>query len=374
MIKNLLRLLAAGWKKAPTCSHVKPTLEALEDRTVPIAVQVYQANQLPQILANTLAGSGVSIGNVSYKGSVIAAGTFTGGTNEVGMPSGIVLDTGSVSTIPGKNPPGMNNGDSLGQPGDPVISALTGGQLTFDAASLNFTLVAQGPQMAMTFVFASNEFVQGNPPTTTGFDDTFIVTANGTNVATLSNGTLINPTNILAIPGILRNNSPVTTPNGPLAIQFNGLSDVLSFTFNVTPGTAIPIHISIADVGDAVVNSAVFIDAHSFGTTSRLTAYYPTSWLYNRANNTYVGYITIYNAGPSELIGPLSVTLSLLPPGVTISPLSTGWNVATNTYLNPSLVAINPGQSIRIAVQLSNPFHETLPVYFNLGGTIIATL
>ncbi len=366
MFTNWLRWPAGSRPKAPARPQSKPTLEVLEDRIVPIAVNAIPTNLIAQTLANELTGSGVLIGGYSYTGSPIAAGTFTNGNNEVGMASGIILDTGSIGTIAQRNPAlPINPGTNLGQAGDPAISALLGGLQTFDAASLNFVLISQGPQVSMSFVYASNEFNGVMVE-----NDTFIATVNGTNVATLPSGALVNPVGIAGSPGIIRDNIPFGMPYGPLAIMFNGITDVQTITFKTTPGVPYYIHLSIADTNTPLVDSAVFIEAHSVGTPARLTAAFPTSWIYNRTLNTYVGYITIYNLGPTAAVGTLNVSLNDLPSGVSVAPVSPGW--FGNTYTNT--VAFGRGQAIRIAVQLSDPYHVPLPTYFNLASTIGVTL
>lgn len=382
MFRKLLRALAAGRGKTPSRASLRPSLEPLEDRTVPIAVQTFNAAQLPAALSNVLAGSGIKITSASYTGSSFAAGTFANGRNEVGFDTGIVLDTGLVADIPGKNtnPPGGQGfiGTNLGQPGDPAISALIG-QPTFDAASLNISIVSQGPQVVMNFVFASNEFNRIPPRTASGFDDTFIVTVNGpaNNVAVLPNGQIVNPRNVLNNFGIYRDNVPGGAgTNGPIDIRFNGETSILTLTFNVTPGVVNSLHISIADEGDTIRDSAVFIQGHSLATPARLTTAFPTTWVYNPANQTYVGYLTVLNVGPNPLTGNLQLVLQNLPPGVFVSPLSTAPpGVWLGNVYQLNNIFILPNQTIRVAVKISNPLHQHLPTYFNTAGVrIIPTL
>src|SRR5947208_13502625 len=58
----------------------------------------------PNDLATTLAGSGVTVSNVTYTGATRAAGTFAGGSPSIGFDSGIVLDSGKVQTVSGDDP------------------------------------------------------------------------------------------------------------------------------------------------------------------------------------------------------------------------------------------------------------------------------
>ena len=58
-------------------------------------------------LAQSLAGTGVTISNVTYTGANRAAGSFTGGTASIGFDSGTILDSGNVQTKAGDDPCGV---------------------------------------------------------------------------------------------------------------------------------------------------------------------------------------------------------------------------------------------------------------------------
>jgi hypothetical protein len=388
VIGNWLRNLFSGRKIVRPSSRFKPDLEALEDRLVPIAVQTYSSTLLPQALAHTLQGTGVSISNFSYTGSSLAAGTFTNGSSDVGFSSGIILDTGLVNTVAshpttaGGTPAGAN----LGQAGDPIMAGTPGltGAAYDDASIINFTLVAQGPQVNLSFAFASNEFNRGLAAgVRAGSGDAFIVTVNGVNKALVGGAAAlpITPVSFLnpATNGLLRNNDPTLSAGGvgPLDVNFNDLTSVITISFSVTAGVPTPVHIAIADGGipnyDPTVDSAVFIGAQSLMAPARLVAAFPTNWAYFGGN--YIGYITILNLGPSTLFignglaggsgtSAMTVTLANMPTGVSAV------NTVNNTYTITN-VALAPGQSIRVGVVLRDPYHLALPTYFNTAGNRI---
>src|SRR5262249_53998153 len=130
----------------------------LEDRCVPIAVQSFTGTALNPLVDKLLQGTGVTISNVSFQGNILAAGTFTNGTNTVGLSSGIVLDTGFLSNIPGVYRGNTPLGNGRGVPGTPLFAPVD--PLNTDAEILTFNIVSQGPQIPLRFVFASNEFIQ----------------------------------------------------------------------------------------------------------------------------------------------------------------------------------------------------------------------
>ena len=262
-------------------------------------------------------------------------------------------------------------GSNLGQPGDLILANTPGlaGVAAYDDASvINFTLVAQGPQVNLNFVFASNEFLRSPVPPTfvrPASNDAFIVSVNGVNKA-LVNGLPITPisfTNPLTN-GLLRNNDPSLTPVGigPLDVNFNDVTAVLTVAFSVTPGVPVNVHIAIADGGipfyDPTVDSAVYIGARERDDALQIDGLLPDHWAFNPVTQTYVGYVTILNTGPSPLVlgngaaggaGTSNLTMQStnLPAGVATAPPG-------NTYTISNTV-IGAGQSIRIPVQLHQP-------------------
>src|ERR1700741_864675 len=57
----------------------------------------------PAAFAAQLVGTGVTVSNVTYTGSPVAAGTFHTATSIVGFTDGIILSTGSVRSVNGPN-------------------------------------------------------------------------------------------------------------------------------------------------------------------------------------------------------------------------------------------------------------------------------
>ncbi len=419
MIEKWLRSLTCARKSPPAAKPISPrlNLEILEDRCVlsGIAVQSYNSAQLATVLAKTLAGSGVQISNVSYTGSSIAAGTFTGGSSAVGLSSGIVLDTNPITGIPGylTTAKGIPTGVNLAEPGDADLNSILPiyevslapapfgtyyGTTSTDAAVLTFTFVAQGPLVSMSFVFASNEFALGGamltqkPLTLTvnPLQDTFaaFLYPGGvpTNEALINGIDEVDPADIV-FDAVDRNNDPnVSHGTSPLGIQFDQVSSVLSLTAAVVPGQLTTMKLVIGEVGFAPTGnpggnaSAIFIEAHSFMAAPRLAAEFPTRYLYNPANKTYDGFITIINTGTATLnttftdngtfiTGTSGVAFPVLPAGVTVSNPNMTVSFNTGQSYIPLGVALAPGKILQIPVAFSDPLLKPLPTALS-GQTI----
>jgi len=241
-------------------------------------------------LVNHLLGSGINISNVRYTGADLAAGTFTGGTGIIGFEEGIILSTGRIDHVIGPNlfPDISWENDMPGDADlDEVLRRYRSNEpihmmewpeeefefnRTYDAAILEFDFVPQGNVVQFEYVFSSdeyNEFV-GSP-----FNDVFGFFLNGENIAiipgTADTPVAINYVNLLRNPGYYRNNDVHDIWNPP-AVEINtemdGLTTVLTATGQVNRGVTNSIKIAIADVGDDIYDSNVFIRAMSFEASS----------------------------------------------------------------------------------------------------------
>jgi hypothetical protein len=157
----------------------------------------------------------------------------------------------------------------------------------------------------------------------------------------------------------------------PAAIKFNIYSTVLTLTANVTPGTSNTLNLVIADVGtgllgNSTTDSAVFIQANSFEVGARPVVTLPASFAYNAATALYAGYLTVTNLGDQPMQGIATITFNSLPKGVTVAN-ATGVNANGQYYITLSSKDLLPGQSEKIALQLSNPDHVNLSTLFNIS-------
>lgn len=250
-------------------------LEALEERLAPALAVTRLADGLtPQDLVKSIVGSGVQVSNIKYTGVPIAAGTFAGGSGIIGPETGIVLTTGDAKFVIGPNNSDAAGTDN-GATGDAQLTALAGGQ-TFNASVLEFDFVPQGNQLRFKYVFGSEEY---NEFVNSQFNDVFAFFLNGQNIAkvpgtnqpvSVNNVNDGNPVGTNATnPQFFVNNSPAQFDT-----QLDGFTKVLPAVANVKPGQLNHFKIAIADTGDGILDSAVFIQAGTFssGATTHLFA------------------------------------------------------------------------------------------------------
>jgi hypothetical protein len=206
-------------------------------------------------LASTLVGPGITVNSATFTGHPTAAGTFNDPAASVGLASGIVLSSGHVQDVIGPNKSG-STGVDLGTLGDTALDALSG-QTTQDAASLTVHFTPTNPQMAINYVFSSEEYVEW---VGSQFNDVFAFYVNGVNCA-LTPGTN-NPITVNTInPG---SNALFYVPNEPPIYdsEFDGFTVVLTCRAAVNPGIDNTLRLAIADASDGILDSAVFLQAN----------------------------------------------------------------------------------------------------------------
>lgn len=225
-------------------------------------------------LVNEILGAGITVSNLQYNGGSYASGTFTDGSDSIGMETGVILTTGTATDAEGPNSVGNITTDN-GLPGDSDLNSLIPGYTTYDATILEFDFVfdsGYGGDLYFNFAFASDEY---NEFTNTSFNDVFGFFIDGVNYAVLP-GTST-PISINTVNGggpSYLGELPVSNPefynnndNGVFDIEYDGFTDVfLAEILGLDSGTH-HISMAIADAGDHVLDSAVFIQGGTFSDT-----------------------------------------------------------------------------------------------------------
>ncbi|MFT4679454.1 MAG: gliding motility-associated-like protein [Litorivivens sp.] len=236
---------------------------------------------------NVLIGQGVAVSNITFNGAPgdqvnMQIGSFDGTACNVGIPSGLVLGSGDVSFVEGPNNSGGFTGNSPGNfdTSDPDLTALIPGYTVNDWAILEFDFVPNGDTLSFNYVWGSEEYMEW---VNTSFNDVFGFFLSGPGIlGPYSNGAI----NIAQIPGTAL---PVTIDNVNLGsnpeyyidneveadsqtndyyIQLDGFTVPLEAMAIVECGGSYHIKIAIADAGDTILDSAVFLEEGSFSSNS----------------------------------------------------------------------------------------------------------
>jgi hypothetical protein len=256
--------LAAGMVLAASSANA---VTGTTDLTVQPATDVAQA----------LVGPGVTISNVNYTGSDLAAGLFSGGASTVGFDTGVVMSSGDIADVVGPNT-AENTGTDLGTSGDSDLDTFSG-FTTYDASVLEFDFTPNADTVYFRYVFSSEEYQEY---VNTEYNDTFAFFVNGTNYATVPDpagpaGAVL-PVSVNTVnngnpggdptatnPALYVNNDLAS--GAPLNIEMDGLTVVLTFMAPVNNGVPNSMKLAIADASDGILDSAVFLEEGSLTTT-----------------------------------------------------------------------------------------------------------
>ncbi|MCB9170398.1 MAG: choice-of-anchor L domain-containing protein [Flavobacteriales bacterium] len=265
-------LLAFACALAVAPAHLRAQL--VVDNTITVA----------DLVQNVLLGGGVTVSNITFNGQPanqanIQIGSFDGTNCNVGMNNGIMLSSGDIHVALGPNNDGGDTepAGGIGGPGDPDLDQASNSN-THDAAVLEFDFIPSGDSLSFNYVFASEEYLEF---VGLGFNDVFgfflsgpgisgPYSNNAANIALIPNTTTpvsIDNVNDLSNPSYYVDNGDGITPpynTDPSYIQFDGLTTVLTAFSLVQCGQPYHIKIAIADAGDAILDSGVFIEGGSF--------------------------------------------------------------------------------------------------------------
>ena len=209
----------------------------------------------PTAAAQAIAGPGVTITNATWRGQV-GIGAFAAANAQVGIDSGVVMTTGFLDTIfrPNQLDDTSDIHDFTFLSNDAQLDAIVAPNTTFDATVLEFDLTTTASTINIRYVFASEEY---NEFVGSSFNDVFAFFVNGVNCARIG----AEPISVNTVNAGHNGASFVDNNGGARAIEFDGLTVVLTCTAAVTPNVPNRVKLAIADVSDPIYDAAVFIAA-----------------------------------------------------------------------------------------------------------------
>ena len=238
------------------------------------------------LITNIFLGDGVEVIDVTYEGDPLAVGYFTEGTNAFGIDRGLIMTSGRASSQ-GNGPPfggqgvGSNfaSNDVNSNATDADVASLANGVGVNDVCKYSITFIPTADTLRFKYVFASEEYPEY---ACSSFNDVFgfFISGPGFNGPFQNGGE-----NIALIPGTttpvaINNIHPANGPGCPPVFDdmynnnnnmgtqpvYDGYLDVFTAEAIVTPCETYTIKLVIADGGDHIFDSGVFLEAKSFGT------------------------------------------------------------------------------------------------------------
>ncbi|MCB9285014.1 MAG: choice-of-anchor L domain-containing protein [Lewinellaceae bacterium] len=341
------------FEKIPVYISVSRTTDTYSVKPVepgrPPAISTSTSTPLSELITGVLIGGDCfEVMNVTAQGTNNQRGTFNNGLTSVGIASGVILSSGNIATAAGPNNSGSAGTSYNQNAGDVDLAQIAGGVIR-DASKIEFDFTPTNDTVTFRYVFASEEYCEW---VGSGFNDVFgffisgpgitgPFSNNAQNIAKLPNGTQVSINNVNHnsnstfyvpnIPAPIPNDPdcaghPVAGPPSTQDCQYDGFTAVLTATAVVIPCSTYHIKLAVADVGDYIYDSAVFLEANSFaaGTLAGATAngtVQGTNIIYEGCTG---GYFLFVRDGDLSL--PMTITYTIsgtATPGADYTPLTT---------------------------------------------------
>lgn len=231
-----------------------------------------------QIVEDLLFDYADDVSNVTYTGWSGAIGTFNGVNTTLGIDRGVIMTTGTIYND-SAGPHGPNDLPNAGvdnlKPGYAPLSDLIGTE-TFNAAVLECDFVASTDSVKLDYVFGSEEYPEF---VNTQFNDGFAFFISGpgiTDTINMATAVSINTVNNINFGSL--NDGPCTNCeyyviNGDGGtepynfdeqyIQYDGYTTPLTSFSVVEPGETYHLTIVIADAGDEMYDSGLFLKTNN---------------------------------------------------------------------------------------------------------------
>ncbi|MES2140699.1 MAG: choice-of-anchor L domain-containing protein [Bacteroidota bacterium] len=240
-----------------------------------------------QLVQTVLLGSGVTATNITYNGAPLAIGAFVGSSSNIGLAAGVLMTCGDITNAVGPNNASSSSIDNS-LPGDPDLDQIMSPTLSYDATILEFDFTPTSDTVKFRYVFGSEEYMEYVSTTPGGINDGFGFFISGPGITGPFTN---NAKNIALIPGTtlpvtmynlnLNSNGAFyfdngdgfgsgTAPNGQ-TVQYDGFTVPLIAVTGVQCGQVYHIKLAVADGGDGIIDSGVFLEAGSFSSSGGTT-------------------------------------------------------------------------------------------------------
>lgn len=232
-------------------------------------------------LATALTGPGVVISSPNLICAPLSNGTFTvtpgtliGGAVTWGINSGVILSTGRAANASGTAATLASN--NMSGSGDAALATLAGAT-TYDACILEFDITPTGDTIKFDYIFGSEEYNNSNCGP---YNDAFAFFISGPGITGTQNMALVPGTTIPVTVNSVNSGVPGTGytlanctamgPGSPFTAYYNdntggtfftmkGFTKVFTALHDVIPCNTYHLKLTIADAGNSLYDSEVFL-------------------------------------------------------------------------------------------------------------------
>jgi len=250
-------------------------------------IQVNDTYTAQQLIQNVLVGNSpcANVSNFSVSGDAFSGiqnsyGYFNAGTSGFPFLEGIVLSTGKATSAVGPNNSILSQGGTNWL-GDSDLELALGISNSINATVLEFDFIPITNKISFDYIFASEQYLLNASSNQCNYTDGFAFLLKPVNNSSpYQNLAIVPGTTIPVKINTVRGNGSICPPanqsyfdafngtNHPT--NFNGQTVVMKAEANVIPGTPYHIKLVIADQGNNLYDSAIFLGANSFNVGANL--------------------------------------------------------------------------------------------------------
>jgi hypothetical protein len=381
---------ATDWSTAvpfTTTNNGAPLLTNTSDYTPEQLINNVLVNNPCITISNVTSVTGTNYGSVN------GIGYFTNVNTTFPLSNGIILSSGNALSAPGPNISTVGEGASNWS-GDAelenIITTATGNVMnSFNATKLEFDFSSLNEFMSFNFLFASEEYgtFQCDYSDAFAFLLTDLETGITTNLAVVPGTTT--PVSVVTIRDAANNTACSSENIGYFAqynlgnniynsaTNYNGQTAVMTASSAILPNHNYHIKLVIADRGDSIYDSSVFIEAGSFTSGPpecndkvQLVAFVDENNNgikdNNEVNFTYGSFATQQNnVDPTTNItspfGTYTIydsTANTYDFSYNINPEVSAYFTASPVTYNDINIAVNPNQTLYFPVTLTQGFND----------------
>jgi gliding motility-associated-like protein len=244
-------------------------------------IQVNDTYTAQQLIQNVLVSNSpcANVSNFSVSGDAFSGfqnsyGYFSAGTSNFPFSNGIVLSTGKATSAVGPNNFILSQGGTSWL-GDSDLETALGITNSINATSLEFDFIPITNKISFDYIFSSEQYLLNASSNQCNYTDGFAFLLKPVDNSTpYQNLAIVPGTTIPVKINTVRGAGSVCPPanqsffdafngtNHPT--NFNGQTVIMKAEANVIPGTPYHIKLVIADQGNNLYDSAIFLGANSF--------------------------------------------------------------------------------------------------------------
>ena len=248
-------------------------------------IQVDDTYTATQLVQNIFSANGcAAVNNISVSGGNFGTaeqsfGYFDNGTSSFPFANGIILSTGKATSAIGPNSSIVSEG-STSWAGDSDLQNALGVSNTINATVLEFDFTPITNKISFDYIFSSEQYLSNPSASQCGYTDGFAFLLKPAGSSTYQNLAVVPGTSIPVTVNNVRGSGTICPPanaayfdafngtNHPT--NFNGQTVIMKAEADVISGTTYHIKLVIADQGNNLYDSAIFLGGGSFESATDL--------------------------------------------------------------------------------------------------------